>query len=214
MSLLFHYFHQYDLPTQNGLTQNVTSCEQLFSSFQQLFKTKPQLTVYIPRLFEPVASKSLLCHAHHSKLFYHDLYPIRIKHQSLPKSDSPWIITCVSFFQDTVRISIYIFWISETFFFFKICEESFLFSIKKAEHQRTDAFELWCWRKPESPLDCKEIKPVNPKGNEWSEVAQSCPTLCDPRDCSLQGSSVRGIFQARVLERVAISFSNPKGNQS
>ena len=40
-----------------------------------------------------------------------------------------------------------------------------------------------------------------------SEVAQSCPTLCDPMDCSLQGSSVYGIFQARVLEWVAISFS-------
>jgi len=40
-----------------------------------------------------------------------------------------------------------------------------------------------------------------------SEVAQSCPTLCDPMDCSLPGSSVHGIFQARVLEWVAISFS-------
>ena len=40
-----------------------------------------------------------------------------------------------------------------------------------------------------------------------SEVAQSCPTLCDPMDCSLPGSSVHGIFQARVLECVAISFS-------
>ena len=36
---------------------------------------------------------------------------------------------------------------------------------KKAEHQRTDASHLWCWRRLESPLDCKEIKPVNPKGN-------------------------------------------------
>ena len=44
--------------------------------------------------------------------------------------------------------------------------------------------------------------------NEWvSEVAQSCPTLCDPIDYSLPGSSVHGIFQARVLEWVAISFS-------
>ena len=43
---------------------------------------------------------------------------------------------------------------------------------------------------------------------KWeSEVAQSCPTLCDPMDCSLPGSSVHGIFQARVLEWVAISFS-------
>ena len=36
---------------------------------------------------------------------------------------------------------------------------------KKAEHQRIDASQLWCWRRLESPLDCKEIKPVNPKGN-------------------------------------------------
>ena len=43
--------------------------------------------------------------------------------------------------------------------------------------------------------------------NSWSEVAQSCVTLCSPMDCSLPGSSIRGIFQARVLEWVAISFS-------
>ena len=42
---------------------------------------------------------------------------------------------------------------------------------------------------------------------KWSEVAQSCPTLCNPMDYSLQGSSVHGIFQARVLEWVAISSS-------
>ena len=36
-------------------------------------------------------------------------------------------------------------------------------TIKKVEHLRTDAFELWCWRRLlRSPLDCKEIKPVNP----------------------------------------------------
>ena len=40
-----------------------------------------------------------------------------------------------------------------------------------------------------------------------SEVAQSCPTLCDPMDCSPPGSSVHGIFQARGLEWIAISFS-------
>ena len=40
-----------------------------------------------------------------------------------------------------------------------------------------------------------------------SDVAQSCPTLCDPMDCSLSGSSVHEIFQARVLEWIAISFS-------
>ena len=40
-----------------------------------------------------------------------------------------------------------------------------------------------------------------------SEVAQSCPTLSDPMDCSLPGSSVHGIFQARVQEWGAIAFS-------
>ena len=40
-----------------------------------------------------------------------------------------------------------------------------------------------------------------------SEVAQSCPTLSDPMDCSPLGSSVYGIFQARVLEWGAIAFS-------
>ena len=42
-------------------------------------------------------------------------------------------------------------------------------TIKKTEHRRIDAFELWCWRREktlESPLDCKEIKPVNPKRNQ------------------------------------------------
>ena len=41
-----------------------------------------------------------------------------------------------------------------------------------------------------------------------SEVAQLCPTLHDPMDCSLLGSSVHGIFQEKILEWVAISFSN------
>ena len=39
-------------------------------------------------------------------------------------------------------------------------------TIKKAERQRINAFELWFWRSPESPLDCTEIQPVHPKGNQ------------------------------------------------
>ena len=39
-------------------------------------------------------------------------------------------------------------------------------TIKKAEQSRIDAFELWCWRRLLSPLDSKETKPVNPKGNQ------------------------------------------------
>ena len=49
-------------------------------------------------------------------------------------------------------------------------------------------------------LQCMRVK-------SESEVAQSCLTLSDPMDCSLPGSSVHGIFQARVLEWVAIAFS-------
>ena len=40
-------------------------------------------------------------------------------------------------------------------------------TIKKAESWIIDAFELWCWRRLESPLDCKEIQPVNSKGNQF-----------------------------------------------
>ena len=43
-----------------------------------------------------------------------------------------------------------------------------------------------------------------------SEVAQLCQTVSDPMDCSLRGSSIHGIFQARVLEWVAIAFSRMK----
>ena len=46
-----------------------------------------------------------------------------------------------------------------------------------------------------------------------SEVVQSCPTLSDPMDCSLPGSSVHGIFQARVLEWGAIDFSTDQGSK-
>ena len=49
-------------------------------------------------------------------------------------------------------------------------------------------------------LQCRKVK-------SESEVAQSCPTLRDPTDWSLRGSSIHGIFQARVLEWGAIAFS-------
>ena len=46
-----------------------------------------------------------------------------------------------------------------------------------------------------------------------SEVTQSCPTLSNPIDCSLPGSSTHGIFQARVLEWGAIAFSDDQPRQ-
>ena len=39
-------------------------------------------------------------------------------------------------------------------------------TIKKAENQRIDAFKLWCWKSLKSLLDCKQVKPVNPEGNQ------------------------------------------------
>ena len=50
------------------------------------------------------------------------------------------------------------------------------------------------------PLQCMKVK-------SESEVAQACPTLSDPMDCSPPGSSIHGIFQARVLEWGVIAFS-------
>ena len=49
-------------------------------------------------------------------------------------------------------------------------KEGHVQTMKRAECQRIDNFELWCWRRLESPLDCKEIKPVNPKGLSLKEV--------------------------------------------
>ena len=47
-------------------------------------------------------------------------------------------------------------------------------TIWKAEHQRIDAFELWCCRSLQSPLDCKEIKPINSKGNQpWIFIGRT-----------------------------------------
>ena len=59
-------------------------------------------------------------------------------------------------------------------------------TIKKAEHRRIDAFELWCEKTLESPLDCKEIQPVHPKGDQsWvfggrTDAEAETPVLWPP----------------------------------
>ena len=59
-------------------------------------------------------------------------------------------------------------------------------TIKKAERRRIDAFELWCWRRLLNPLDCKEIQPVYPKGDQsWvfigrTDVETETPILWPP----------------------------------
>ena len=68
------------------------------------------------------------------------------------------------------------------------------------------------WKTIENPLptalSVTVISVLELRVSEWaSEVAQSCPTLCDPMDCSPPGFSVHGILQAKILEWVAIFFS-------
>ena len=91
---------------------------------------------------------------------------------------------------------------------FHVLEEMFLVSIegRKSPHlkdcymdQQTVAQTPW----PRTKWDCQYLTECPSE----SEVAQSCLILCNPMLCSLPGSSVHGIFQARVLEWVAISFS-------
>ena len=59
-------------------------------------------------------------------------------------------------------------------------------TVKKAEHRRIDAFELWCWRTLESPLDCKEILPVHSEGDQsWvfterTDAEAETPVLWPP----------------------------------
>ena len=59
--------------------------------------------------------------------------------------------------------------------------------LKKAEHRRIDAFQLWCWRRLESPLDCKEIQPVHSEGDQpWdffgrNDAKAETPVLWPPR---------------------------------
>ena len=80
------------------------------------------------------------------------------------------------------------------------------------DHKESWAAKNWCFwtvvleTTLESPLDSKKIKPVNPAA--MAKSLQSCPTLCDPIDGSPPATPIPGIFQARTLEWVAISFSN------
>ena len=76
-------------------------------------------------------------------------------------------------------------------------------------HQRQPNRLLCPWDSPgkNTEVDCHFLL-QRMKVKSESEVAQSCLTLSDPIDCSLPGSSVHGILQARVLEWVAIAFSD------
>ena len=62
----------------------------------------------------------------------------------------------------------------------------------------------------QSMLEVTELRELKDVACPWEEavfIAQSCPTLCDPLDCSPPGSSVHGILQTRILQWIAIFFS-------
>ena len=63
--------------------------------------------------------------------------------------------------------------------------------------------------KDRNGMDLTEAEDIKKRCQEYteSEVSQSCPTLCNPVDCSPPGSSIHGILQTRILEWVALSFS-------
>ena len=74
-------------------------------------------------------------------------------------------------------------------------------TIKKAECQRIDAFELWCWRRLESPLDCK-IQPVQPKGNQsWTKSLEKTLMLR-----KIEGRRRRGWQRMRLLDGISNSM--------
>ena len=95
-------------------------------------------------------------------------------------------------------------------------------TIKKAEHQRIDVLELHCWRRLESPLDFKKIKPATPKGNKpWIFIGRTDdeaqpPTLCLPHMKSslektlmlgeIEGKRKRGWQRMRWLDGITDSM--------
>ena len=77
----------------------------------------------------------------------------------------------------------------------------------KAEYQRTDAFKLWDWRRFKSPLDCKEIKPINPKGNQpWIFIGRTDACWSSQYFCHL-------MQRACVLEKTLMRKKRRRGQQ-
>ena len=79
-------------------------------------------------------------------------------------------------------------------------------SVRPHRQQPTRLLHPWDSPGKNTGMDCHFLQQCMKVKSE-SEVTQSCPTLCDPMDCSPPGSPIHGIFQARVLEWVAIAFS-------
>ena len=94
-----------------------------------------------------------------------------------PRQDikEPGTLLCWQSYIFLYSQKLYICIVKAIYFFPVVMYRCESWTIKKTEHRRTDAFELWCWRRLlKSPLDCKEIKPVHPKGNQsWIFIART-----------------------------------------
>ena len=86
-------------------------------------------------------------------------------------------------------------------------------SVQPHRWQPTRLPRPWDSQGKNAGVGCHFLLQCKMKVKSESEVAQSCPTLSDPMDCSLPGSSIHGIFQARVLEWGAIAFSDDQPRQ-
>ena len=86
-------------------------------------------------------------------------------------------------------------------------------SVRPNRRQPTRVPSPWDFSSKNTGVGCHFLLQCMKMESE-SEVAQSCPTLSDLVDCSLPGSSIHGIFQARVLEWGAIAFSENKSTSS
>ena len=93
----------------------------------------------------------------------------------------------------------------------QLSDFTFTFHSHALEKEMATHSSVLAWKIPGTGepggLPSKESHRVGNDRFSESEVSLSCPTLSDPMNCSLPGSSVHGIFQARVLEWVAIAFS-------
>ena len=89
------------------------------------------------------------------------------------------------------------------FGFITSCLGASLFPNKGSDLEISECFLPWHWRTQKS-IDVPPL--LRPAAAAAAKSLQLCPTLCDPIDGSLPGSSIHGIFQARVLEWGAIAF--------
>ena len=85
-------------------------------------------------------------------------------------------------------------------------------SVQPHRRQPTRLLHLWDSPGKNTGVGCHFLLQCMKVKSE-SEVAQSCLTLCDPRDCSLPSSSIHEIFQSRVLEWVAVSWESSKAEK-